>query len=190
MTSVFLLTTVRNSDTLKFFGSGQIIDAVQYPNLSLLPNGIFLYNGWDEKAYSGDMLPPFKGAWGIWIRKTQYGLTTDDDGVDVVISENGDIFTKPRKNSDWIRLNDEVVKYVTAASDFPDLTSLIEFYSTWNKPYMFGLDWTSNLAPDGRTTVGIGVRGVIWAFTLHGGIYVANEDNPQWTEVVKPQQST
>lgn len=99
---------VYNSDTLKFFGSGQIIDANQYPDLSLLPNGIFLYNGWSDKAYSGDMLPPFKGAWGIWIRKTQYGLTTDNDGADVVISENGDIFTKPRKNSDWIRLNDEI----------------------------------------------------------------------------------
>ena len=90
-----------NSDTLKFFGSGQIIDAVQYPNLSLLPNGIFLYNGWDEKAYSGDMLPPFKGAWGIWIRKTQYGLATDNNGADVVISENGDIFIKPKSNNDW-----------------------------------------------------------------------------------------
>lgn len=85
---------------------------------------------------------------------------------------------------------DEVVKYVTDASNFPDLTSLIEFYSTWNKPYMFGLDWASSLSPDGSTTVGIGVRGVIWAFTLHGGIYVANGGNPQWTEVVKPQQST
>ena len=97
-----------NSDTLKFFGSGQIIDANQYPDLSLLPNGIFLYNGWSDKAYSGDMLPPFKGAWGIWIRKTQYGLTTDNDGADVVISENGDIFTKPKSNNDWICLNDEI----------------------------------------------------------------------------------
>ena len=99
---------VYNSDTLKFFGSGQIIDANQYPDLSLLPNGIFLYNGWSEKAYSGDMLPPFKGAWGVWIRKTQYGLATDNNGADVVISENGDIFTKPKSNNDWICLNDEI----------------------------------------------------------------------------------
>lgn len=99
---------MRNSDTLKFFGSGQIIDANQYPDLRLLPNGIFLYNGWDGKAYSGDMLPPFKGAWGIWIRKTQYGLATDNDGADVVISENGDIFIKPKINNDWICLNDEI----------------------------------------------------------------------------------
>lgn len=54
------------------------------------------------------MLPPFKGAWGIWIRKTQYGLATDNNGADVVISENGDIFIKPKKNIDWIRLNDGI----------------------------------------------------------------------------------
>lgn len=80
--------------------------------------------------------------------------------------------------------NSEVVKYVTTASDFPDLTSLIEFYSAWNKPYMFGLDWTSSLSPDGSTTVGIGVRGIIWGFTLDGRIYFASGDNPQWTKVI------
>lgn len=82
--------------------------------------------------------------------------------------------------------NSEAVKYIVDASNFPDLNSLIEYQQTWNKPFMFGLDWTSSLAPDGRTTVGIGVRGVIWAFTLHGGIYLANGDNPYWTEIKSP----
>lgn len=58
--------------------------------------------------YSGDMLPPFKGAWGIWMRKTQYGLVTDNNGADFVISENGSIFAKPKKDNDWISLNDEI----------------------------------------------------------------------------------
>ena len=107
----------RNSDTLKFFGSGQIIDANRYPDLRLLPNGIFLYNGWDERAYSGDMLPPFKGAWGIWIRKTQYGLATDNNGADVVISENGKVYAKLPKNNDWIKPNDKLLSYESNNSD-------------------------------------------------------------------------
>ena len=86
----------------------------------------------------------------------------------------------------FIIRNSEAVKYIVDASNFPDLNSLIEYQQTWNKPFMFGLDWTSSLAPDGRTTVGIGVRGVIWAFTLHGGIYLANGDNPYWTEIKSP----
>ena len=85
-------------------------------------------------------------------------------------------------------LNSNAVRRIPSASVFPDLTSLMEYTEDWNVPFMFGLDWTSALSPDGSTTIGIMTRNGAWAFTHSGNVFYANalDSSPnEWKSINK-----
>ena len=62
-------------------------------------------------------------------------------------------------------LNSDAVRKIPNASDLPDLTALMEYTEDWNSPLLFGIDWQSNLSPDGNSTIGIMTKGAAWAFS-------------------------
>ena len=79
--------------------------------------------------------------------------------------------------------NSDAVRKIPNASDLPDLTALMEYTEDWNSPLLFGIDWQSNLSPDGNSTIGIMTRGAAWAFSHSGNIYYTREgdSNPnEW----------
>lgn len=74
-------------------------------------------------------------------------------------------------------LNSDAVRKIPNASDLPDLTALMEYTEDWNSPLLFGIDWQSNLSPDGNSTIGIMTKGAAWAFSHSGNIYYTRESD-------------
>ena len=84
--------------------------------------------------------------------------------------------------------NSDATRRIPGASDFSDLTSLMEYTEDWNVPFVFGLDWNSALSPDGSSSIGITTRNGVWAFTHAGNAFYSNalDSSPnEWKSINK-----
>lgn len=55
--------------------------------------------------------------------------------------------------------------------------------TAWYYPFMFGIAYTSDIAPDANNVVGIGVRNTLWAFSNTGRIFKSTAQAPDWVEI-------
>ena len=55
--------------------------------------------------------------------------------------------------------------------------------TAWYYPFMFGIAYTSDIAPDANNVVGIGIRDTLWAFSNTGRVYKSTSLVPEWTEI-------
>lgn len=70
------------------------------------------------------------------------------------------------------------------------LNDLYYYKDSYNKPYVFGINWESNLAPDKNFTVGIGILGYLFAASLSGKQYICTEPNNGWQLIIDPSAIT
>lgn len=70
-------------------------------DLSLIPKGIHLYNGWASASMTNGVAPSLND-WGIWIRSIPYD-TVGSNVLDVVIAADGTIYTSKDKGNTWSR---------------------------------------------------------------------------------------
>ena len=102
-------------------------------------------------------------------------------------SSNPKMFIKTKSATGWSSWNQ--VLYSSNTNDrFYDasnisLNELLSITTQWNSPFLFAIDWTSDTSPNDNSTLGIGTRNSLWAFTYDGHIYYAN-DQHGWQQKV------
>lgn len=84
----------QNSNLITKFG--HITDGADF---SLIPKGIHFYNGWASASMTNGVAP-FSKSHGIWIRSIPYDAIGSNI-LDVVIAENGTIYTSKDKCNTW-----------------------------------------------------------------------------------------
>ena len=72
-------------------------------------------------------------------------------------------------------------KFINASN--MTLEELRAYNTVWYYPFMFGIAYTSDIAPDANNVVGIGVRDTLWAFSNTGRIFKSTAQVPDWTEI-------
>lgn len=68
-------------------------------DLSIIQKGIHFYNGWASASMTNGVAP-FSKSYGIWIRSIPYDAIGSNI-LDVVIAENGTIYTSKDKCNTW-----------------------------------------------------------------------------------------
>ena len=63
------------------------------------------------------------------------------------------------------------------------LDELLDHYSAYNLPYIFGIDYTGDASPDKNNTICIAIRDSIFAFSYTGKIFLANRRSNGWREI-------
>ena len=94
------------------------------------------------------------------------------------------------ENEDAISvLNSELDNMAFNGTDLT-LDELLDHYSVYNLPYIFGINYTSDASPDKNNTICIAIRNSIFAFSYSGKIFLANYGSNGWREINYMQSST
>lgn len=86
-------------------------------------------------------------------------------------------------------LNSDLDNMAFNGSDLT-LDELLDHYSVYNLPYIFGINYTSNASPDKNNTICIAIRNSIFAFSYSGKIFLANSERSGWREINYMQSNT
>ena len=113
------------------------------------------------------------------ISTTQVNSTTNVPSSSLVYSMNQSIN----------KLNSELDNMAFNGTDLT-LDELLDHYSVYNLPYIFGINYTSDASPDKNNTICIAIRNSIFAFSYSGKIFLANYGSNGWREINYMQSST
>ena len=112
------------------------------------------------------------------------------DGITDSLSSNSSRIAASAKAVN--QLNGDLTSVKNNFVDASDMTlnDLYYYKDSYNKPYVFGINWESNLAPDKNFTVGIGILGYLFAASLSGKQYICTEPNNGWQLIIDPSAIT
>lgn len=60
------------------------------------------------------------------------------------------------------------------------LRDLLLYKEEYNRPVVFGIDWSSEISPDDNYAVGIGIRGFLFAASFSGKFYICTSVEHGW----------